>query len=331
MLSRFYFFLSFALALSGCSKDSDDEDIAPVVNCTNATPADLEKIQLFPASHPLNTDISNADKDPKSDAIMAFLADGNPGLKADFGSGLYEGAPIGIPFVVVCNDQPKIEVNYKGDDYDDDYGDESDPGPYPIPLNTPIEGNGEEDSHVLGVDIDNKKLYELYNANTANGKWEASSGAIFDLTKEEYRTAGFTSADAAGLPILPLLVRYEEVASGTIDHAIRFTLPKSKVMKGYVFPARHLVKGGNNNAATPVPFGMRLRLRKDFNVSGFSASNQTILNAMKKYGIIMADIGSSFYVTGAPDERWNNDDLQKLKNVKATDFEVVKMGAIITN
>jgi hypothetical protein len=324
---RFGFALLLFIVV-GCGKDSKDE--APVV-CIDLKAADAEKIQLFPPTHPLNTDISAAAKDSRSDQIIAFLSDGNPGIKADFGSGLFDGAPIGIPFIVVCNDQPKVTITYRGDEEDDNYGDESDPGPYPIPLTAPIEGNGEGDSHVIAVDKDNGKLYELYNANVSGNGWQASSGAIFDLTKEVYRKEGWTSGDAAGLPIFPVLVRYDEVASGTIDHTIRFTLPRAKVMKGYVLPARHLVNGGNANSNIPTPFGMRLRLKKDFNVSTYSTTNQVILNAMKKYGIILADIGSSFYVTGAPDDRWNNDDLQRLRNVKATDFEVVAIGTIKTN
>lgn len=315
--------------LFGCS-ENDSADKQPDIVCTN-TPSDAEALQIFPSAHPLNTDISGFDKDSRSDDIITFLAQGSQGVKADFGSGLYEGAPIGIPFVVVCDEQPDVTITFKGDDYDDGYGDESDPGPYPIPLTAPVEGNGEEDSHVIAVDVDNKKLYELYNAKATANAWEASSGAIYDLTKEEYREAGWTSADAAGLPVFPCLVRYDEVASGTIDHAIRFTLAKNKVMKGYTHPARHLVNGANANVSIPTPMGMRLRLRSDFNITGFSPSNQVILKAMKKYGIILADIGTSFYITGAPDPRWDNDDLQKLRNVLPEHFQVVKMGEIIKN
>lgn len=316
------------LAFSGCDNDGSDDPNPPESDCLALTQADAEKIMVFPDTHPVNTPIDMATKDTRSDDIIDFIGEGNPGIKADFGSGLYLGLPIGIPYVVVCNDQPKVNITFKGDDYDDDYGDQSDPGPYPIPLNAPIEGNGTGDSHVLAVDVDNQKLYELYNANVNGDGWEASSGAVFDLTKTEYRPAGWTSADAAGMAILPCLVRYEEVASGEINHAIRFTLPKAKVTKGYITPARHLVNGTNNNSTVPTPFGMRLRLRDNFTITGFSGENQVILKAMKKYGIILTDIGSSFYITGAPDPRWDNDDLQELKNVKASDFEVVEIGTI---
>jgi hypothetical protein len=319
-----FFLVVIMMSISGCSKD----DKKPGEVCANSL-ADAEDLQIFPISHPLNTDISEADKDPRSDAIIAFLAQGSQGIKADFGSGLWEGAPIGIPFVVVCASQSNVPVTFKGDDYDDNYGDESDPGPYPIPLTAPVEGNGEGDSHVIAIDVDNKKLYELYNAKPMAASWEASSGAVYDLTKEEYRPAGWTSADAAGLPIFPCLVRYDEVASGTIDHAIRFTLARSKVMPAYTHPARHLVNGTNTNNNIPTPMGMRLRLHPDFDITGYSATNQVILQAMKKYGIILADIGTSFYITGAPDPRWDNDDLRELSDVLPTDFQVIEMGEII--
>jgi hypothetical protein len=289
---------------------------------------DAENIDIFPSSHPLNTDISALAKDSRSDAIISFIAEGNPGLKADFGSGLWDSAPIGIPYIVVCKDQAKISITFRGNAYDDDFGDESDPGPYPIPITAPVEGNGQGDSHVIAVDVDNMKLYELYNASVSGNGWGASGGAVFDLSTTTYRPLGWTSADAAGLPIFPCLVRYDEVVSGKIDHAIRFTLPKAKVMRGYILPASHVVNGGNLNPDVPTPFGMRLRLKANVDISSYSNTNQIILTAMKKYGIILADIGSSFYISGAPDERWNNDDLQLLRNIKATNFEVVAMGTI---
>jgi hypothetical protein len=326
-----YFALSCLIASASCKDDDPKENVPPVAANCEAGVAAVEQIPIFPATHPLNTDISSSAVDSRSGAIISFLTDGfSGGLKADFGSGLWEGAPIGIPFVVVCDAQPKLPITFAGDDYDGNYGDESDAGPYPIPLDAPVEGNGESDSHVLAVDVENKKLYELYNAKAGTTGWTASSGAIFDLTKVEYRPAGWTSADAAGLPIFPCLLRYEEVASGTVDHAIRFTLSRAKVFKGYVEPATHFVTGSNQNTNAPTPMGMRLRLKSNFDINSFSASNKVILSAMKKYGIILADIGSNFYISGAPDERWNNDDLQQLRNVKPTDFEVVQMGAIIS-
>lgn len=316
-----------AIILVRCSGDASDNQPGDKINCIVTDLAKLEEITIFPSDDPLNLNISQAPVDNRSEAIIALI--GIPPVKPDFGSGLWEGRPIGIPFILVCKSQSKIPVIFRGNDYDGNYGNESDPGPYPVPLIAPVEGNGVGDSHVLAADVDNKILYELYNASVGNGFWEASSGAIWDLKKNDSRTQGWTSADAAGLPILPLMVRYEEVSGGTIDHAIRFTLSRNKVTRGYTTPANHLVNGTNSNPAAPTPMGMRLRLKAEYDISGFSETNRVILNAMKNYGLILADIGSDFYITGAPDERWNNDDLNQLKNLKATDFEVVQMGGIV--
>jgi hypothetical protein len=246
----------------------------------------------------------------------------------DFGSGLYEGVPIGIPFVVVCPTQQQYPVTYRANTRDGNYGSESDPGPFPIPLSAPIEGNGIGDSHVIAVDAGNHKLYELYNASVTSTGWQASSGAKFDLISNALRPLCYTSADAGGLPIFPGLVRYDEVASGTIRHPIRFTLQKSRLSPMFVGPARHYVNGTNTNPAHPTPLGMRLRLKASVNLAAYSESNRVILTAMKNYGIILADIGSNFYISGAPDPRWNNDDLRALRAIRPSDFEVVQMGQI---
>lgn len=289
-------------------------------------PAKLSTIQVFPTTYPLNTDISGDPVDPNSAAIIAAI--GSYGIHADFGRGLYNGAPIGIPFTLVCGSQPKVPITYRANSYDGDYGSESDAGPYPIPDNAPIEGLGNGDSHVLVCDIENKKLYELYNASKNSGTgWSASSGAIFDLKTNSYHPDGFTSADASGLAIMPWLAKYDEMASGKINHAIRFTLSKAHVYKGYTAPASHKVNG-TGALGTSLPMGARIRLKSGFDISGYSKNMQVLLTAMKTYGLILADIGSDMFITGAPDERWDNDDLQKLKAVKNTDFEVVKMGAI---
>jgi len=203
-----------------------------------------------------------------------------------------------------------------------DYGDESDAGPYAIPLNAPIEGNGSGDSHVISVDGENGTLYELFNAHVNGDHWDASSGAIFNLKSDDLRPETWTSADAAGLPIFPGLVRYDEIKKGQIDHAIRFTLTSSNVTPAYIYPARHKVSSGGGQYS--LPFGGRMRLKGDFDISSYSTTNQVILKAMKTYGLILADIGSNMYVSGAPDERWNNDELRELLQVKASDFEVVK-------
>jgi hypothetical protein len=321
-------FLYFSSLFLSCSKKASDDNSGPVDGggnsggspTCNVKKADAETIQLFPADNPLNQDISGSPVDPYSDSILARYA--TTGVKADFGSGLWEGAPIGIPYTVVCGSQQKVSVTFRGNDYDDDYGDESDAGPYAIPLNTPIEGNGEGDSHVIAVDKENGILYELYNASVNGNHWEASSGAIFNLKTNQLRQNGWTSADAAGLPIFTGLVRYDEVASGTIDHAIRFTLTKPNIKPAYISPARHKVN--SSGGMYSLPFGARIRLKAGFNVSTYPANVQVILKAMKKYGLILADVGSNMYITGAPDERWKNDELQQLGKVKAGDFEVVK-------
>lgn len=316
------FFFWLLVSVTACKKQQEpaDEKNPDSKNCS-ATRASAEEMQLFPADNPWNKDISGSPTDANSAQIVAQFA--ATGVHNDFGSGLWEGAPIGIPYVVVCANQAKIPVLYRGNGYDDNYGDESDPGPFPIPLNAPIEGNGAGDAHVIAVDYENKKLYELYNASVNGNKWEASSGAVFDLQSNALRTEGWTSADAAGLPIFPGLVRYDEVAKGVIDHAIRFTLAKSLIKPSYIYPARHKVNG--TGGVYGLPFGARLRLKSSFDISSYPASVKVILTAMKKYGIILADVGSNLYITGAPDDRWNNDELRSLKNVKGSDFEVVKL------
>ncbi|MDP4262865.1 MAG: hypothetical protein Q8941_10065 [Bacteroidota bacterium] len=324
------FFLLYLLLMPGCKKHSSSPDGGnnPLTNppggggttCT-AVKGDAENIPIFPADNPWNLDISSSPVDPYNTAIVAGFASNV--IKADFGSGLWDGAPIGIPYTVVCGSQAKYTVTFRSNSYDGNYGDESDAGPYPIPLNTAIEGNGTGDSHVIAVDKDNKILYELYNASVNNGHWEASCGAIFDLKTNTLRPDGWTSADAAGLPIFPGLVRYEEILKGIIDHPIRFTLTSSKVFPGYISPARHKVNSSGAQFSS-LPFGARIRLKAGFNISSYSATNQIILKAMKKYGLILADIGSNLYITGAPDERWNNDDLHLLGQVHGSDFEVVK-------
>ena len=282
-------------------------------NCSPVKSA-AENIAIFPADNPWNKDISASPIDPYNTQIIAAL--GINAVKADFGSGLWQGAPIGIPYIVVCGNQPRITIHFT------DYGDESDPGPYPIPLNAPIEGNGAGDSHVIAVDVQNKKLYELFYAHVNGNQWDASSGAIFDLASNQMRPEGWTSADAAGLPIFPGLVRYEEILKGEIDHPIRFTLTSNNVKPAYIYPARHKVN--SSGGIYSLPFGARIRLKASVDISGYSATNQVILRAMKKYGLILADIGSNMYISGAPDERWNNDDLRRLGQIRASDFEVVK-------
>jgi hypothetical protein len=316
--------------VAGCSKkDSGSNPAIPAGATQNnlaAAPTcdaqlyDVDTVQLFPADNSWNQDISAAPVDPDNAQIIAQL--GTSALKADFGHGLWQGAPIGIPYDVVCGSQPKVKVTFRANAYDGNYGDQSDPGPYPIPLNAPIEGNGKGDSHVIVIDKDNKILYELYNASLVSGKWQASSGAIFNLKSDALRPAGWTSADAAGLPIFPGLVRFDEMVTGAIKHPIRFTLSSNNVQPAYISPARHKVNSTGGQYA--LPFGAKLRLKASFDISKFPVHDRIILTAMKKYGIILADIGSNMYISGVPDSRWGNAELQQLGTVTAADFEVVK-------
>jgi hypothetical protein len=274
---------------------------------------------VFPADHIWN---ARADTLPLAANSTTYIntIGASRGLHMDFGSGTWEGFPIGIPFVIVPGSQAKVNVAFE-------YDDESDPGPYPIPPNPPVEGdpNGDGDRHILMLDRDNCKLYELYAAFHDSAGWHAGSGAIYDLKGYALRPAGWTSADAAGLPILPGLVRYDEVAAGVIKHAIRFTVPQTR--NTYVWPARHFASslGGSQYP----PMGQRFRLKANFNTSGFSRDAQVILQAMKTYGIILADNGSAWYISGAPDERWNNDVLHEMDVVRGSDFEAIDSSSLM--
>lgn len=285
--------------------------------------ASLHGKQLFPPDNPWNQDIANAPVDPNSANLIASIGL-NVGLHPDFGT-VYNGAPNGIPYIVVAGSQPLVPLNWTA------YGDESDPGPYPVPPDAPIEGgpNSGGDRHVLVIDRDNWKLYELGYAFPINGgaMWDANCGAVFDLNSNALRPAGWTSADAAGLPIFPGLVRYDEVfEQGVISHAVRFTVQNSR--HAYVYPARHFAS--SDTSANLPPMGMRVRLKSSFNISGYSARMQVILRALKTYGMIVADNGSNWYISGAPDPRWDDNELSTLKNIKGSNFEVVQMGTIVT-
>lgn len=322
-LSHHWIFFICGILILSCKKDYTGKTASnppPQTDSCKATIADAENIQIFPADNAWNQDVSAVPVAPYSDQIIAGFSISS--LKADFGSGLWDNAPIGIPFVVVCGSQTKASVTFRANSYDGNYGDESDAGPYAIPLSGPIEGNGNGDAHVISVDKDNGILYELYNASVNGNHWEASSGAIFNLKSDALRPDGWTSADAAGLPIFPGLVRYDEVLKGSIDHAIRFTLRSSNVKPAYISPARHKVNSGGGQYS--LPFGAKIRLKSSFDISGFTPVQQVILTAMKKYGLILADIGSNMYFSGAPDERWNNDELHQLGSINASSFEVVK-------
>jgi hypothetical protein len=271
-----------------------------------------------------NTDISSASLDPNSANIIKYIGP-TVTLHPDFGSGTYANQTIGIPYQVVAGSQLKVTVKLGA------YASESDPGPMPIPSKALIEGYpnpGSGDRHVLVLEKDGCWLYELYHAYPLkSGQWSADSTAIWDMNIDEQRPYTWTSADAAGLPIFTGLARYDEVAAGAIKHALRFTVPSTR--QAFTPPASHWASSVTDPNAPAM--GTRLRLKAGFNISSFSPQNQVILTALKKYGMILADNGSGIFISGAPDSRWNNSDLSKLKTITASNFEVVSTGPVYTN
>jgi len=299
-----------------------------LLGCGGAEPAptptespSLEGVALFPADNPWNTRVDGDAVDPASDAILATIGL-DTGLHPDFGAN-YDGGPFGIPFVVVGGAQARVPVSFE-------YADESDPGPYPIPEDVPIEGGSDSDGdrHIIVVDRDNRRLYELFAAYPDGDGWRAGSGAIFDLTSNVLRPAGWTSADAAGLPILPGLARYDEaVSAGGIRHALRFTVSRSR--RAYVSPARHFASSSTDLSLPPM--GMRVRLKASVDITGYPPQARAVLQALRTYGMIVADNGSNWFLSGAPDARWDDDDLRTLRQIRGRDFEVVHMGPVTTD
>ena len=280
----------------------------------------LEGVSIFPPDNPWNLRVDGEPVDPNSDALLASIGL-DTGLHPDFGAN-WNGGPFGIPFVVVSGTQPRVPVEFE-------YADESDPGPYPIPPDAPIEGGASSsgDRHIIVVDRDAGMLYELFAAYPEGDGWRAGSGAVFDLSSNALRPAGWTSADAAGLPILPGLARYDEAVSAEgIRHALRFTA--SRTRRGYVSPARHYASSSTDPDLPPM--GMRVRLKASVDISGFPPQARAVLSALKTYGMILADNGSNWYISGAPDSRWSDDDLRALGQVTGSDFEVVQMGPVTT-
>lgn len=298
-------------------------------NASLGAGAPLNGALAFPASNPWNTPIDSEPVDPNSAALIASIGLGT-GLHPDFGAGLYQGAPIGIPYIVVAGNQPGVRIRFVA------YADESDPGPYPVPADAPIEGGPRSrgDRHVLVIDRDNNRLYELYRAfPSRNGSWLADCGAVFHLDSNTVRPTaepGWTSADAAGLPIFPGLARWEEAALGPggIRHALRFTVARSR--RAYLPPANHWAS--SDTSPNLPPMGMRVRLKAAYAIPpGFSTETRALLTAMKTHGLIVADNGSNWYVSGAPDNRWNNDRLvSEFASVKGEQFEVVRMQGLVT-
>lgn len=314
------FLAAFAVACTSAEPGGDAPGGVPDPPGSGASPT-LAGVAIFPTDNAWNTPIDDAPVDPNSDALIAGIGR-DTHLHPDFGAD-WDGGPFGIPYVVVDGTQPKVAVSF-------DYADESDPGPYPIPPDAPIEGGAlaSGDRHVLVVDRDAHKLYELFDAHRSGNNWSAGAGAVFDLNSNTLRPAGWTSADAAGLPILAGLARYDEVVEqGEIRHALRFTV--SRTRRGYIAPARHYASSSTDQSLPPM--GMRVRLKSSFDASTFPPSARVILTALRKYGMIVADNGSNWYVSGAPDARWSDDELNTLKTLKGSDFEVVKLGPITTN
>ena len=271
---------------------------------------DAPNCPVFPASSVWNKPVHRLPVQKNSATIVKAIG-ARRYVHPDFGSGLWDGGPIGIPVTVVDSSQPKVSVDFR-------YDEESDPGPYPIPPDVAIEGgpHADGDRHAIVVDKDSCTLYELFDLWPA---WDAGSGAIWNMRSNALRPRGWTSADAAGLAILPGLARYDEVARGVIDHALRFTVPRTR--RAFVYPARHFASSSTDRRLPPM--GLRFRLRANFPVASFPPQARVILRALKRYGMIVADNGSAWYISGVPDPRWNNDQLHSLHRVKGSDFRVV--------
>jgi hypothetical protein len=272
---------------------------------------------ILPAEDPLNQEIADAPVNPNSAAYVEGI-----GLSAHLHPDFGTEPSYGIPYTVVGPRQKQVPIKFTA------YGSESNPGPYPIPSNAPVEGggkNGRGDKHVLVVQEGTCKLFELYDAHRKGAGWAAASGAVFNLRSDAVRPEGWTSADAAGLPIFPLLVRYPEVAMGQIDHALRVTVPETQA--GYIHPATHYASSSLDPDLPPM--GLRLRLKAGYDLAGFTGEALVILEALKRYGLIVADNGSPWFITGAPNPHWNDENLEQIKRVPGSEFEAVESGPIL--
>jgi hypothetical protein len=308
-LAAFALVAAVAFAISGFGL------IAEAKKKSVKTTTKIAHCPVFPASNAWNKDVSKLPVNPNSAAYIGSIGLSDH-LHPDFGSGHY--GDYGIPFKVVSRKQKKVPIHFTA------YGDESDKGPYPIPPKVHVEGGGAGDSHVIVLQKGSCKLYELYAAKKAGAGWNADSGAVYNLRSNKLRHAGWTSADAAGLPILPGLARADEVRRGKITHALRFTV--SRTQAGYISPARHLASSDNDPALPPM--GLRLRMKASFDISGYKGQARVIMVALKKYGMIVADNGSDWYISGTPDKRWKDADLDQLKRVPGSAFEALQTGPI---
>lgn len=308
------------LWLLSCSAGEGPSAPAGPADPTLGPNASLGGRRPFPADNAWNVSVDQLPTDPQSDQLIASIGAADP-LHPDFGAN-WNGGPFGIPYIVIDSTTRTVPVSFS-------YDDESDPGPYPIPTNAPIEGGAGSsgDRHVLVIDRDRWILYELFAAYRQGNGWRAGSGAVFDLSSNALRPAGWTSADAAGLPIWPGLVRYDEVVEqGEILHALRFTVNQTR--RAYIHPARHFAS--DDTSSSRPPMGMRVRLKASFDLSGYPPAARVILQALKTYGMILADNGSDWYLSGAPDSRWDDTELNSLKQLRGSDFEVVLMGPAVT-
>jgi hypothetical protein len=299
------------------SNDPQAKDAVSTGGIKPGVGASLDGQRPFPDDNIWNTSILHVPVDPMSGKYLASIGMDRP-LHPDFGAN-WRGGPFGIPYVVVSGNTPRVPVNFG-------YADESDHDWYPIPPNPPVEGGEDDgDRHIIIIDRDNWRLFELFAVKYQGGVWHAGSGAIFDLRSNALRPAGYTSADAAGLPIFPGLVRYDEVVERKeIRHALRFTTRKTQ--RAYCFPARHFASRSEDPALPPM--GLRVRLKRSFDVSGFPPQAQVILKALQEYGMILADNGGDWFVSGAPDPRWNDSEISTLKRVKGGEFEAVLTGSL---
>jgi hypothetical protein len=287
----------------------------------SASPSASGACQIFPADNVWHADVSRLPVRADSAKLVASIGTGSP-VHADFGAGEWDGGPIGIPITSVPAGTAGVRVSFE-------YADESDSGPYPIPKNAKIEGgpNADGDRHIILLDRARCRAYELYDAHPNGGGWRAGSGAVYDLRANKLRPRGWTSADAAGLPILPGLVRYEEIAAGRIDHAIRITAPRTR--NTYIWPARHAASA-DASASLP-PMGLRLRLKSSVDISKLPKQARIVAEAMRRYGVILADNGSPWYISGAPDEHWDNDALHALGGLQGSDFEAVDTASLVSS
>jgi hypothetical protein len=323
-LGRAGLFAVGAALLAACSGGAGMSSLASQTPLAQGTahPGNVPMLggcQVFPSDNPWNTDISQAPVDPNSANYMQAMHASSTNLHPDFGSNPHYG----IPVTLAKPSTPFVPMDFV------DYADQSDPGPYPFPKNAKVEGGNKShgDRHVLVVGEVDCDLYETYDSYYVGPGWKASNGAIFDLSSDKLRPDCWTSADAAGLPITAPLIKYAEVTAGEIDHAMRFTVATTQA--AYVHPATHYAS--SNKDSNEPPMGLRVRLKASFDTSKFTGESLVILTALKKYGMLLADNGSDWYITGASDKRWNDDDLDQMKTVPASAFEVVKLGQLYKN